>query len=199
MENGCGVNTLFESVDPAPILLYLSAWEGTVIAGKENQRIMLTKKLLKDSLTELLKAKSIYHVSIRELCEKVEINRSTFYKYCGSQFDLLTEMEGDVISLVMQSLTEMCSYLEDNIKLSRLLINNNVDPQFPEKIFTLPQVQQTIDRVLDTIYAGAEYEYISGFLTYGAYQIIRFWINKDVREAPEIIANLILKQIIGIA
>lgn len=180
------------------------------MAGKENQRIVITKKMLKNSLTELLKTKSIYHVSIRELCEKAEINRSTFYKYYGSQFDLLTEMEDDVISLVMQSLTEnagqvthslteMCSYLEDNIELSRLLINNNVDPQFPEKIFTLPQVQQTIDRVLGAKYTGAEYEYISNFLTYGAYQIIRMWINKDIRETPDEIACLILNQIIEIA
>lgn len=173
-----------------------------------NQRIMLTKKLLKSSLIEILKTKSIYKVSIRELCEKAEINRSTFYKYYGSQFDLLAEMESDVISLVTESLsdeadknsyslTEMCRYLETNIELSRLLINNNIDPQFPEKIFSLPQVRHMINKVLGTKYNESEFEYISNFLTYGAYQIIRLWINKENRESPEEIANLILNRIIG--
>lgn len=177
------------------------------MAEKVNQRIMITKKMLKSSLTELLKTKSIYKVSIRELCEKAEINRSTFYKYYGSQFDLLTEMEGDVISLIMESvaedtdknthsLSEMCCYLEDNIELARLLINNNVDPQFPEKVFALPQVQQMIDRVLGDKYTRAEHEYLSSFLTYGSYQIIRAWINKEKRESPEEIADLILNRII---
>lgn len=151
--------------------------------------------------------KSIYKVSIRELCEKAEINRSTFYKYYGSQFDLLTEMEDDVISLIMESLaedadkgshslSEMCRYLEDNIELARLLINNNVDPQFPEKVFALPQVRHMIDRVLGDKYTQTEHEYISSFLTYGSYQIVRAWINKEKRESPEEIADLILNRII---
>lgn len=177
------------------------------MAQKMNQRIMLTKKMLKDSLTELLKTKSIYKISIRELCEKAQINRSTFYKYYGSQFDLLTEMESDIITLVTEvlsrqsdkdshSLTEMCRYLEENIELGRLLINNNIDPQFPERIFALPQVRQLIKQVLGNRYTEAEFAYISGFLTYGAYQIIRLWINKEEgREAPEEIAALMLAQL----
>lgn len=174
---------------------------------KVNQRVMLTKTMLKNSLIEILKTKSIYKVSIRELCEKSEINRSTFYKYYGSQFDLLTEMESDVLTLVMESLSdqsghdtrslsEMCHYLEDNIEFCRLLINNNIDPQFPEKVFSLPQVQRMINHVLGDKYSNANYEYISNFLMYGAYQIIRLWINKEKRESPEEIADLILKQII---
>lgn len=180
------------------------------MAKKINQRVMLTKTMLKSSLIEILKTKSIYKVSIRELCERSEINRSTFYKYYGSQFDLLTEMESDVLTLVMESLSdqsgqdtrslsEMCHYLEDNIEFCRLLINNNIDPQFPEKVFSLPQVQQMINHVLGDKYNSTEYEYVSSFLMYGAYQIIRIWINKEKRESPEEIADLILKQIIETA
>lgn len=122
--------------------------------------------------------------------------------------DSLAEMESDVLTLVMESLShhsgqdtrslsEMCHYLENNIEFCRLLINNNIDPQFPEKVFALPQVQQMINQVLGDTYNDAEYEYISHFLMYGAYQIIRIWINKEKRETPEEIADLILKQIIG--
>ena len=64
-----------------------------------NQRIMLTKKLLKTGLTDMLQTRNIYQISIRELCESAGINRSTFYKYYGSQFDLLTEMEQDAMVL----------------------------------------------------------------------------------------------------
>lgn len=178
------------------------------MAKKENQRVMLTKTLLKNSLTELLKEKSIYKVSIRELCEKAEINRSTFYKYYDSQFDLLTEMEDDIISLVVKSLPgsvakddhSLCvvlQYLEDNLELSRLLINNNIDPQFPEKIFGLPQVRRLVTSTLGNKYTESEYEYVSNFLTYGAYQIIRIWINKDDREPTDEIVSLIIHRTMG--
>ena len=64
---------------------------------KEDRRIAMTKRLLKAALIELLKEQDIYHISIRELCERADVNRTTFYKYYGSQFDLLTDMEKDML------------------------------------------------------------------------------------------------------
>ena len=55
---------------------------------RENQRIMLSKRLIKESLTRLLASESIHKISVRMLCEEAGINRSTFYKYYGSQYDV---------------------------------------------------------------------------------------------------------------
>ena len=37
----------------------------------ENQRVYLSKKLLENALINLLKQKSLYKISIRELCDRV--------------------------------------------------------------------------------------------------------------------------------
>lgn len=63
---------------------------------KENQRVMLTKRLLKESLLSLLKEKRIEKISISELCKEAGINRSTFYKHYDTQYDLLYELETDL-------------------------------------------------------------------------------------------------------
>lgn len=47
---------------------------------------------------------------------------------------------------------------------------------------------------LGSKYSESEHEYVSNFLTYGAYQIVRIWINKDERESAERIASLILNK-----
>ena len=57
-----------------------------IMFEKEDQRVMLTKRLLKDSLVSLLKEKTIFKITIRELCDTAGINRSTFYKYYDSQY-----------------------------------------------------------------------------------------------------------------
>ncbi len=174
--------------------------------GKTNQRVMLTKRLLKDSLIQKLKQESIYKISIRELCEQAGINRSTFYKYYGNQFDLLREMEEDMLHHVQQTLMEsgrektesisgVCAYLEQNIELSRLLINNNIDPKFPERLFSMPYIRQEIMNTLNSHYGEAEFEYASCFLTYGCYHLVRRWINKDEHEPPEKIAALLMGMI----
>ena len=42
---------------------------------KENQRVKLTKKLLKQSLLDIMDKKPVGSISVIELCEKAEINR----------------------------------------------------------------------------------------------------------------------------
>lgn len=66
---------------------------------KENRRTQMTKRMLKDSLLELLEHQDIQKISIRALCELADINRSTFYKYYASQYDLLKDMEKQSIPM----------------------------------------------------------------------------------------------------
>lgn len=171
---------------------------------KINQRTMLTKRLLQDSLIDLLKTTSIYKISIRKLCETAGINRSTFYKYYGSQFDLLAEMERELIATISdilaaapkqktETLTKLFSYLEDNIEFCRLLVNNNVDPQFPEALFATPLIRQMAGDVIGSGCTKSELEYTTCFLTYGAFQMAIIWLNKEERESPAEIARLMLK------
>ena len=171
-----------------------------------NQRIALTKKLLKNSLIEMLLTQNIYEISIRELCLNAGINRSTFYKYYGSQFDLLSEMEQDLLlsietALVSQTgysengIEQIIVYLERDIDFVRLLLNSNVDPDFPEKLFSLEPVRRMISS-LKIDMTREEYEYYYCFILHGAYEMVHKWINKEDREPPSWLASLIFQFII---
>ncbi|MBQ6075512.1 MAG: TetR/AcrR family transcriptional regulator C-terminal domain-containing protein [Lachnospiraceae bacterium] len=168
-----------------------------------NQRIALTKKLLKNSLTELLQTRSIYQVSIRELCQNAGINRSTFYKHYGSQYDLLAEMEQDLLQNIETTLRlpdaysenvieQIMIYLENNIDFVRLLLNSNVDPELPEKLFSLEPVRRLLGN-LTTGMPEAESDYYYCFVLHGAYEMVRKWINQDERESPAWAASLFFK------
>ena len=109
----------------------------------ENQRIRLSKNLLKGSLVKLLHEKSIHKISVREICDLAQVNRTTFYKYYGSPYDLLEGIEGEMLAQIdgylgsasehsdEERLQKVLSYAINNIDLCRLLLNNNVDPDFP--------------------------------------------------------------------
>lgn len=169
---------------------------------REDRRIMLTKRLLKDALIELLKEKDIYHISIRELCEKADVNRSTFYKHYVSQFDLLTDMENDMLDFIAKTIRHnesepekifatACNYLEENIEFARLIINNNVDPAFAQKLFAMDSVKTNVFKRFSGSKTDAELEYIYNFLTYGAFRMVYVWLNKENRESPEEFAKLV--------
>lgn len=172
-----------------------------------NQRIALTKKLLKNSLIEMLQSQNIYEISIRELCLNAGINRSTFYKYYGSQFDLLSEMEQDLLVNIGSTLDvevgysrnvleQILDYLEENIDFVRLLFNSNVDPEFPKKLFSLEPIHRMIG-TLKSDMNEEECEYYDCFILYGAYETIRRWINKENREEHSHIASMLFKFIMN--
>lgn len=172
------------------------------MSEKVNQRIMLTKQLLKNSLIEMLKTESIYKLSIRDLCNHAGINRSTFYKHYGSQFDLLKEIENDFITDLLTFVKEyprdiqyafcqICHYIEKNIDLSKLLLNESTDSNLPERLFSLTFIQQEMRKVFKGQYSDDQFSYLSCYITYGCFHSIRLWVNKEHRESPEEFSKLI--------
>ena len=171
---------------------------------KTDRRIKITKKLLKDAFIELLKEKDIYHISIRELCERADVNRTTFYKYYGNQFDLLDEMENDLLCSIEETFNEenideargiekILLFFEKDIDFSRLLLNSSVDAEFPNKLFSLATVARTVEKTMANI-PLREREYIHRFLLHGAYEMIRTWVNKDMRESAREMSIIILNR-----
>ena len=60
------------------------------MAKKENDlRVRVTNMLIRRAFMELLKQKPLQNISIKELCEKAEINRGTFYAHYTDVYDLL--------------------------------------------------------------------------------------------------------------
>lgn len=173
---------------------------------REDQRITLTKKLLRDSLVELLYEKSIYKITIRELCEVAGINRSTFYRYYENQFSLLGEMEGEIVDIIYFNLAKLktsdqqdnrkllvviLSRLEEDVEFSRLLVNNNIDPEFPKKLLNSPQIREYNFAQLKDRYNTEHLNYLADFITYGCYRTVQTWINKNNRESVDVIADML--------
>ena len=99
--------------------------------------------------------------------------------------------EGDTENVIEQIIV----YLERNIDFVRLLLNSNVDPDFPKKLFSLEPIRPS-NRALTSLIAEEEYEYYFCFILCGAYEIVRKWINKENRENPAWVASLIFKFIL---
>lgn len=170
----------------------------------ENQRVALTKRLIKESLVKQLATQSIHKISIRALCEGAGINRTTFYKYYGSQYDVLAALEEDFLGGIRQNLEQrlivspddrymegICYYLEEHIELAGLLLSNNVDPEFPDKLFQMPLIQQLVQQVLQSEYPLHQRQLVFGFVANGCYQLLKNWIDDEARCSAEEIAGLL--------
>jgi len=171
---------------------------------ENNQRVRLTKQLLENALIKILAEKSIHDISVREICDRAQINRTTFYKYYGSQYDLLTAIENGLLRKIEETLgdkrgaeysieilAEILIYLDNNIEICRTLLNNNVDPEFPVKLLNLPGIKQTATAQFASVYNPAEMEYVYEFVVGGAFMFIQKWLNNEQREPPNKVAALL--------
>ncbi len=174
---------------------------------KENQRIRLTKTLLTDALLKMLQQQPIHKISIRDLCEKAGINRTTFYHHYGSQYDLLNDAANRFLAQIAQQLAEadpesqesvqervtlVFQYLEDNLSLSRLLLNCNADPSFAEKLFALPKIGNLMNASLKNCSDLQRRHAIFSFAIHGSYHLLQEWINCEQRLPAQKQAGIIL-------
>ena len=116
--------------------------------AKENQRVRLSKRMLKDALIEILQTSTFQSLSITEICSKAEINRTTFYKYYSNERDLYNEIESDFFNLLCgnlentseSSLETMLTSIAGNPKVAGVLFNNSADGKFAQRLFSLPEI-----------------------------------------------------------
>ena len=56
---------------------------------KEDLRVVRTKKLLTDSLKNLLQEKSFDKITVNDICERAMVHRATFYNHFNDKTDLV--------------------------------------------------------------------------------------------------------------
>ena len=104
-------------------------------------RIIKSRAALKSALLELMKKKSITNISIKELCLKAGLNRSTFYANYADIYALLSDVYLDIFNGIsafldtssldsgnesdrsdIRILTDILNYLKENQNTFQLLI-----------------------------------------------------------------------------
>lgn len=169
-----------------------------------NRRVQITKKMLKESLLELLEQTDISNISVRSLCEAANVNRSTFYKHYASQYEVFDEMQNDFLLQIEQcfqpddaknasyqeALMKKLSYMKENLPLCKILIGNNVAADFRTQLLNVPYIRQEIAH---DICKGtkAEAKYRKEFIISGCYSIIVRWIEENCTESPAQLSSII--------
>lgn len=62
----------------------------------EDRRLRRTRERLRESLLELLGEKDIRAVTVKELTDRADVNRGTFYSHYQDIYDMLDQLEAEV-------------------------------------------------------------------------------------------------------
>lgn len=181
-------------------------WEKRMEKKKTDQRVRLTRNLLKNALVQLMQEQHISKISIRAICEIADINRSTFYVHYVDQYDLLNKVEQEVLDnlnkylssqaldenhpISVQVLTRVLDYVKENVELFKALLSENCDFTFQKNLIELAQI---ISSQQNQSFDARTQEYIKLFGFTGIISMLQKWLHDGANESPVQMAEFVIR------
>jgi AcrR family transcriptional regulator len=177
---------------------------------KENRKIRYTKMVLRDSLMELMKTKSILGISVKEICDLADISRSTFYDHYRDQYDLLTQIEEETLVYfddllnryrdkqarkdTVQMIEEMLTYIANNGNTMQVLLSEYGDMSFQKKLLYHFVMHNQITKYFAEKQKNDEaISYYSVFLVHGAIGLVQHWLKNNLAMPIPRLAKMLIK------
>lgn len=175
------------------------------MAEKTDRRIRKTKAQLRASLAKLMEKKSINEISVKELVDEADINRSTFYLHYTDIYNMLEVIEDELLQEIVQVINthpiglneNTFSFIEDifsillnNKDICRALIGPNGDISFVNKIEMI--ISENSIKKLSLLFPNVldDLKYSYSFCLSGSVGLIKAWLLENNDESPEHMAEL---------
>ena len=173
---------------------------------KVDRRVIKTRRQLKKGLAALMKEKSVNQITVKELVEEVDINRSTFYLHFKDIQDLLREIEENMEAQIKRAIEEhpivsgnenafyfiedMFRVLDEEREISKALIGPNGDMGFIHRIERI--IKENSRGTLEKMFPGKkeDLKYFYAFCLSGCLGLVKVWLNEGEEKSPEEMAQM---------
>ncbi|MEG1857780.1 MAG: TetR/AcrR family transcriptional regulator [Pseudoflavonifractor sp.] len=173
---------------------------------KDDQRTRMTRRLLQEALVELMREKPLRAVTVKELCARADVNRSTFYLHYYDIYNLMEELEdqiGGELTAALSAIprladqdsfsafyTAIFSLFARHAELCEILLGENGDKAFVDKLFAVGREKCVAEWC--RIYPNAprrrvEFYYV--FLSSGCVGLLREWFSGGCKAPAEEVAR----------
>lgn len=172
---------------------------------KLDRRSRKTRAVLLKELTALLNEKDIKDISVKELSERADINRGTFYLHYSDVFDMLHKVEEELFEkfnkifydnvtdlsadTALPLLQDLFHEIEREKELTKIFLGPHGDIAFIHRMTDL--VSKYIASIWEVkACKHANLNYFNAFIISGCVGLIKEWVNEDDQKTPEEMAQL---------
>lgn len=169
----------------------------------EDRRIRRSRALIREAMLECLKTTSLDKVTVKQICEMADINRSTFYAHYDDPLALYRQMEAEMLAQMDtavaqyqnqampydQLLVQLLQCFSANSELFLALMSSGSQSFYEKNISLMERYDQKLiniapqeNRSLATAY------YVGGLLS-----VISTWIRQGKRQSVDEMAALIFR------
>lgn len=131
-------------------------------------RIEKTRQSIINAFIELRSRKELERITIKELCQKAQINKSTFYSHYRDIYDLSDKIETEIVASIMENF----SHPENLIKNPEL---------FTRELFVGYMAKDTL---INTVFSGSRSKYLVQKLERALKDFV-FTVHPESRDDPQ--------------
>lgn len=187
--------------------------------NKKESKYFNTATLFDEALIHLLENKEIEYITIKEICNKAGVNRSTFYLHYESVNDLVEETMNYINEKFMKYFSENSKEFIEKIRYCSLEELKLVEKKYLTPYLTFIKENQKIVKasfhnpkgmrvwkqynhlknsvllpILERFHVSEkERNYLIAFYINGIMAIIEEWINTDCKDSISDIEDLIIR------
>ena len=160
----------------------------------EDRRIKRTKRFLSMALVELLAEKPVNEITVKELTERSDVNRATFYRHYRDIYDMLRQMEqelfGEFTAALERLYCRILRFVADRAELCGILFGPNGDRSLLQRLEVQVLAYCGICREagLDTVE-----RFLATFLVSGFINVVEQWLSEGMKLPPEQLAASIMR------
>ena len=162
---------------------------------KTDRRVRKTKTQLRNGLAMLMKEKSVGEITVKELVDQVDINRSTFYLHYPDISGLLYEIENDLSEEIgFYFLQDIFQVLDNNREIVSALVGPYGDMRFIQKVEVI--LARNSREVLEQMFPekSDQMDYFYAYCLNGCLGFVKTWLADKKSCTPEFAADLLTRK-----
>ena len=182
-------------------------------AGQDNRSVRNTRRRLREGLLQLLEEKPLNEISVKELTDRIDMNRGTFYFHYQDIYDLLRRIEDAFFEQFDQTLREtdltddrqpypyihaIFSFLGENRDFCRIMLVPHGDMQFVERVKN--RVDAQCSAFWELLAPGNDrkrYAMYNAFIINGCVGLIQEWLGGGTGLTEDSITELTAKIVLA--
>lgn len=170
-------------------------------AHKPDRRVARTKKAIKNAFAELMSEKEISEITVKDIAETADVNRKTFYNYYNSVYDIVNEIENELVLAfdsvlsnidfkqemqnpygIFEKLTDIIN--QDFDFYSRLMkMNHNAN--LMQKLHVALKDRMKTSFLSQTEIEDSQLNIVVNYMISGMLSVYQSWFNSDRAESIE--------------
>lgn len=177
------------------------------VKRKTDRRVIKTKRAIRNAFAKLLSEKDINEITIKNIADEADINRKTFYSYYNGVYEVIDEIENEIITSFNKALLKSApdNILNDPYEVFENLTSiMNSDLEFYSHLLKMDHNMTLVTKIVDLLKQNIKKSFselvslseedlgiIVDFSVSGMIKVYQSWFNSDRTQSLEDISKKI--------